>query len=162
MAQQRSLALGCALVVGGAGVLGGCSWFGDDEVPTESVSVFDASVGECFLAPETISAELTDLARVDCAQPHHQEAYAALDYVSPDGSEPPGYPGEAALKAFADGVCAEAFGDYVGVDYRDSALFFTYLMPSPRGWEQGEDQQVLCFVTTTGEQTTGSVRDSGR
>ena len=46
----------------------------------------------------------------------------------------------------------------MGVDYRDSELFFTYLLPSPRSWEQDEDRTTLCFVTTTdGAQLTQSV-----
>ena len=50
---------------------------------------------------------------------------------------------------------------YVGIDYLDSDLFFTYLVPSPRSWEQ-DDRQVLCMITTAGEPLRGSVKDSKR
>ena len=29
-------------------------------------------------------------------------------------------------------------------------MFFTYLIPSARGWEQNKDRSVVCFITTTG------------
>ena len=64
------------------------------------------------------------------------------------------------LKDFADGSCAAEFAAYVGVDYRDSSLFFTYLLPSARSWEQGDDRAVTCFITTTGAPLSESVRDS--
>ena len=91
--------------------------------------------------------------------PHEQEAYALATYTEPGTDEPSKtFPGEAALKSFADGTCAQEYADYVGVDYRDSELFFTYLLPSPRSWEQDEDRTTLCFVTTTdGAQLTQSV-----
>jgi hypothetical protein len=36
----------------------------------------------------------------------------------------------------------------------------TYLLPSARSWQQGEDRSVLCFVTTTGDPLTNSVKGS--
>lgn len=72
------------------------------------------------------------------------------------------YPGEDVLSKFADGTCAQRFGEYVGVDYLDSKLFFTYLLPSARSWEQAADRNVLCFVTTTGGKLTKSVKGTKR
>ena len=145
-----------ALAVAVLALAAGCSLFGGDDDGGTSVGVTDVAVGECYRAPAEVTAELTELERVDCAEPHEQEAYANLE-ATPGGEEPATYPGEAELKAFADGSCAEAFADYVGVDYRDSALYFTYLLPTARGWEAG-DHEVTCFITTTGEQLTGSVQ----
>ena len=154
----------------GAGVLGvvvalavsGCSWFGGDGTKSTSTSVFDVAVGDCFLAPEKITVQLTDLSKVDCATPHQQESYALPVYTDPGTDKTPTtFPGDAALKSFADGSCAQEFQDYVGVDYRDSSLFFTYLVPSARSWEQNEDHTVICFVTTTGQTLTSSVQGTG-
>lgn len=144
-------------VVATVALLGGCSLLGDDDGAT-AVSVFDVQPGDCFLAPTEITVELTDLRTVDCTEPHEQEAYAVVPFTLPGGQDPDGYPGEAALKDFADGVCIERFAEYVGVDYRDSELFYTFLLPSARGWEQGKDRSVTCFITTTGDQMTSSVR----
>lgn len=147
-----------AVVLACLTALTGCSLFGVD-TPGETVSVFEIRPGDCFRAPAEITAELTDLARVDCTEPHEQEAYALVEYTPPFGVADL-YPGDAALKDFADGACAAEFAEYVGVDYRDSQLFFTYLLPSARGWEQGNDRSILCFITTTGEQLTASVAGS--
>ncbi|MPV87294.1 hypothetical protein GB882_01330 [Georgenia ruanii] len=136
-------------------MLTGCALFDREE---RSVSVFDAEPGDCFLVPEEITAELTELRQVDCGRPHQQEAYAVVDYTPTEGAQ--GYPGDAVLKDFADGSCAAEFAPYVGADYRDSTLFFTYLLPSARSWEQGDDRAVTCFITTTGAPLAESVRDS--
>lgn len=153
---RRALAL-----TGVVALVGGCSVF-DRGDGSQAVSVFEVEVGQCFRAPEGITVELTELPSVDCSEPHEQEAYALVDYTDP-GSDttPEDFPGEAALKTFADGACAERFADYVGVDYRDSELFFTYLVPSARSWQQNDDRTTLCFVTTTGTQLTRSVAGTG-
>lgn len=144
-----------------AATLTACSWvsglFGDDDgVKSEDVGVFDIQVGDCFLAPPEVNIELADLNRVDCADPHHQEMYAVVTY----DNAPAEYPGNAELDRFANGACAEQFGVYVGIAYPDSSLWMTYLLPSPRSWQQAKDRSVLCFVTTTGSELTSSVKGS--
>jgi hypothetical protein len=133
-------------------LLAGCS-SGDD---ASGASVMDVKVGQCFLAPGRIEDQIKDVERVDCAKPHAQEAYATPTYDAADGSGD-AFPGDDALDRFAEGSCAEKFGAYVGVDYLDSSLFFTYLAPSARSWQQ-DDRTVLCFVTTTGAPLVGSVK----
>ncbi|WP_426594374.1 septum formation family protein [Cellulomonas sp. McL0617] len=141
----------------------GCSFFGHGDDKSTAVSVFDVKVGDCFLAPAPPpKAELTDLHRVTCSTPHQQESYALLPYKDPaTGKAPDEFPGAAALKSFADGNCAQEFQGYVGADYRDSSLYFTYLVPSPRSWAQDDDFTVLCFITTTGQTLTKSVKGTG-
>lgn len=141
----------------------GCGLFGSEE-RGELTGVLELAVGDCLLAAQEVQTEIQDVRVVDCAEPHEQEVYAIEPYVGADGATPEDYPGEAALTSFAEGRCLEAFAGYVGVDYRDSSLFFTYLLPSPRGWQgagQTEDRSVVCVVTTTGEQLTQSVRGTG-
>jgi hypothetical protein len=143
----------------------GCGWikglFGDDDkTKGDSVSVFDVQIGQCFTAQTDVRVELSELNAIACDQPHQQEAYAKIDYVAPNGGDSSIYPGDSALAAFAKGACAESFTDYVGVSYLDSRLFFTYLLPSARGWEQEEDRTVLCFITATDRQLTQSVKGS--
>jgi hypothetical protein len=136
--------------------LAGCS--GDDG--GEQASVFSAEPGQCFLAPEEVEAQISDLERVDCGEAHDHEAYAVVAYTSPDPeADPDEFPGDEALTNFADGACAERFGEYVGVDYLDSDLFFTYLLPSPRSWQE-DDRSVLCLVTAAGGDLVGSVEGS--
>lgn len=152
----------------GAGVLaaavtlvaGGCT-LGHHGTDTSATSVFDVKPGDCFVVPKDITVELTELSKVACNQPHQQEAYALVPYADASGAtDPSAFPGDAALKTFADGACAAQYEGYVGVDYRDSSLYFTYLNPSARSWQQDDDRTTICFVTTTGQQLTKSVRGS--
>lgn len=141
----------------------GCGWFGNDDSSGSSASVFSVKPGQCFRAPEKVKAELASLTRTECTQPHTQEAYAIIGYTGPSTStatSSAAYPGNDVLTKFAQGACAQRFRDYVGIDYLDSSLYFTYLLPSARGWEQGRDRNVICFVTTTGSQLTASVKGS--
>ena len=46
-------------------------------------------------------------------------------------------------------------------DYLDSALFYTYLLPSARSWED-DDRSIICFVTSAGEPLQGSAKGSKR
>lgn len=137
----------------------GC-WIGGSKSKSKQISVFDIKPGDCFEAPGQVKAELTKLSSVPCGTAHTQEAYAKIAYRAKDGSAVSAYPGDALLKSFADGACAQEFAGYVGTDYLDSSLFFTYLLPSARGWEQQQDRNVVCFVTTTGKTLTSSVKGS--
>lgn len=141
------------------GLLSGCSGSGADD-DAQAVSIFDMGPGDCFLPPAEILTELPDLNRVPCSVEHFQEIYAVVPFGAPDGSAGTSYPGVAALESFADGACAEAFADYVGVSYLDSTLDFTRFIPSARGWEQGGDRDTTCVVFTTGAPLTASVAGS--
>lgn len=142
------------------------SWFGsDDPAKPTSVSVFDVAIGDCFTAPKDVAAELSNLSKVPCSVDHQQELYATVDYTPPStttAAAQPGdsYPGDAVLDTYAQGACAEAFTGYIGIAYPDSGLWMTYLLPSARSWQSGEDRQILCFVTTTGSPLTKSVKGS--
>ena len=48
------------------------------------------------------------------------------------------------------------------MSYLDSKLFYTYLLPSARSWNDGDDRKVVCIVTTTGEELQTSVKGSQR
>jgi len=153
-------ALGCAL----AAVLlltTGCS-FRHSKSDAHSVSAFDLKPGDCLLAPSTVKQEISKLQVVPCTKPHVQEAYAIVKYDQSGSDNGAPYPGETTLSTFAEGACGQRYETYVGVAYQDSALFFTYLLPSARSWQDGDDRDVICFVTTTGEQLTASVKGSRR
>ena len=135
----------------------------------DGTSVFKVKVGECFASPSEVKAQISDIKKVPCSQPHGKEAYAAAVYA-PSGAASTGssntsstssgdFPGNDALAAFAQGACAQRFTSYVGVSYLDSSLFFTYLAPSARSW-QDDDRTVLCFITSDGRPLKGSVKGS--
>lgn len=138
------------------------------DVP-HNISVFAVRPGQCFEAPTSVKVQLSQLKMTPCSKPHTQEAYAVVKYES-SGAGPTvastgvslgsSYPGSDVLTTFAQGVCAQRYSSYVGVDYLDSKLFFTYLLPSARSWTQADDRNVICFVTTTGATLTTSVKGS--
>jgi hypothetical protein len=145
-------------------LLSGCGLFGQDK-PGKDISTLDIAVGQCFTPPTTVKAELSTLRALPCDVEHTQEAYAVVPYsTSGDGKAKPDeqYPGSDVLTAFADSTCAQRYADYVGVPYTDSSLYFTYLLPSARGWESEDDRSIVCLVTTTGEKLTSTVKNSKR
>jgi len=151
-----------AAAVAGSVLLSGCSWVkgvfgGDDSVGTE-ISVFDVVPGQCFNPPAEVKAELATLITVPCDTEHIQEAIGKVAFVPPDGTEVGGFPGGPALTAFAHKACQAAFADYVGVIFQNSTLFYTFLLPSARSWEQDGDRNVVCFVSTSGAKLTASVK----
>ena len=97
-----------------------------------------SSPGQCFAAQQKLQAEIATLDAIPCDGPHRQEAYAIVAYQPPAGVAGRCFPGRRDLKSYADAKCAEQFQSYVGISYLDSSLFFTYLLPSARGWEQYE------------------------
>ncbi|MET0524665.1 MAG: septum formation family protein [Nocardioides sp.] len=151
-------ALAVALVVP---LLGGCSFFGGDDDEAAGVSVFSIEPGQCFEGQAEVKAQLDELAEVDCAEDHAQESYAVVEYQAEGDEDADTYPGDDALAKFANGACAGEYGKYVGVDYLDSELFYTYLLPSARSWED-DDRSVICFVTSAGEPLQGSVKGTKR
>jgi hypothetical protein len=164
---RRALAL--ALAAPATCALAAC---GGSSGGSHAVSVFSVKPGQCFVAPGTVRVQLSKLTATPCSKPHTQEAYALIPYVAAGGSSAAqpsavasltsSYPGDDVLTTFAQGSCAQRFGSYVGVDYLDSSLYFTYLLPSARSWEQDDDRTVICFVTTTGAKLTSSVKGSKR
>lgn len=149
--------LATALVVTAA-LASGCGLFGDDE-DADKTAVYDIEPGQCFLGPSEVKAQIEDLETVSCDKPHDREAYAVVPYEPREGESSDQFPGDEQLTTFAQGACAAEFETYVGVDYADSEYFFTYLLPSPRSWED-DDRDVLCLVIGTGEPLTESVKGS--
>lgn len=160
MSTGRRGATALLAAVCASAAVSGCGFFGDDDAEGESVSVFDVAPGDCLVAPEEVEAQLDSLQRVPCDEPHGLEFYASVPFRAAEGEDGSTYPGNEELTTFAQSACAQEFAPYVGLDYRDSSLYFTYLLPSARSWEQSEDRNILCFVTTAGEQLTASAEGS--
>jgi hypothetical protein len=130
------------------------------------VSVFDLRIGDCVETGEELEVDVASLRGVPCAQTHTHEVFGVVDLESvasddddrfADGAA---YPGEGPLEDEAKRVCVDEFASYVGVDYADSSLFFTYLVPSVRSWQEDDDRDVVCLAMRSGEPMQGSVRGS--
>jgi hypothetical protein len=119
------------------------------------VSVFDVQVGDCLNPGSELGVEIVNIKAVPCSEPHTHEVFALPDF--PD-DESDTYPGEAKLRLFANASCLEAFGNYTGTDYLDSKLFFSYLQPSIKSWQEGDDRRIVCVIVSTGKEVTGSAK----
>lgn len=119
-----------------------------------SGNVFSLAVGTCFDDPSDFS-EVSNVPEVDCAEPHDNEVYYLFDL--PDGS----FPGSNAVDTAADEGCFEAFQPFVGTEYVNSILWYSYLTPTSGSWDAG-DREVVCFLWHGElEKLEGSMRGSG-
>jgi hypothetical protein len=125
------------------------------------VSVFELLAGDCLSPPEEVQAGIEEVTLVPCADPHTQEVFETLDYEPAEEGDDD-FPGDSELDTFAQAACLDPFADYVGVDYIDSSLFITYLLPTVRSWNEEGDREVVCIAQTTGEQLQGSIEGSER
>lgn len=151
------------LVLLSGGLVSGCSvpW-----ADTSAVSVMEVKEpGRCFRSPDQDLALRVDemdypqvaaIRQTDCDEPHELETLGAVGYPLP-GTDAD-YPGENALKVYAMGVCCTEFTTYLNIDYRRSVYEYTYLVPSPRSWTDGDDRDVICFATTSQKTLSRSVK----
>jgi hypothetical protein len=158
----RTLAI--ATVAAASLALSGCSLLGNivgggatppPSTDPSSVDVFTLNVGDCLLDDKTSGDQITDVPRIDCSQPHNSEAYASV--TMDDGP----FPGSTAVddKAVAD--CKAKFNTFVGLDYDQSQLNFTYYYPTEASWAQG-DREILCLAVDPAGQVTGSLKNARR
>lgn len=102
-------------------------------------NVFSLAVGDCFDDPSESAGEISDVAIVDCTEPHDNEVFHVIDVA--DGT----FPGDAALAEQAQAECLPAFEAYVGTTYEESALDVFPITPTAGSWEAG-DRQVVCAL----------------
>jgi Septum formation len=152
-------AAGLGLVGAGVAGIGGK----DDTVRNDQgevveggeVGAFRIRLGDCLLAMP--GEQFESASAVPCDQPHAAEVYEAFNMA--DGT----FPGDAPISAEADRRCGAAFEPFVGVAFEDSEFDVAYTFPTPESWEQLDDREVLCLLTTTsGAPTSGSARGAGR
>jgi hypothetical protein len=103
------------------------------------LSVYDLRAGDCLNPPDRVDNELVMVDVLPCADRHTQEVVAVKTIDSKD------YPGDDEVRKTAEQLCVKPFGDYIGVDYVDSGLYLTYLLPSLRSWDDG-DKDVTCIA----------------
>jgi hypothetical protein len=125
------------------------------------VSVYELLEGDCLSPPDEVQAGLEQVRVVPCAEPHTQEVFATIDYEAPDEDDDD-FPGDSEVQAYADAQCLDPFTDYVGIDYLDSSLFLTYLVPTVVSWNEEGDREIVCIAQTTGETMQGSIEGSER
>jgi hypothetical protein len=125
-----------------------------DEQPVLEVAT-NAAEPVCMQVDEHLPAEVETLPIVDCADPHTHEIYATV--TSPEDV----FPGVDALGDFAQVECLGAFEPFVGTSPFDSALSYTWLVPTLQSWNDEDDREVLCvLMNRDGAPLTGTMRDA--
>ncbi|WP_017538668.1 septum formation family protein [Nocardiopsis halophila] len=120
----------------------------------EDVAAFDISVGDC-LNDETLEGEVSEVPKVDCAQPHDSEVYAATVSSEPE------WPGEQGILDEAQEFCQEEFASFIGVPFDQQTDYeFSFYTPT-RGAFEDLDRDISCVVFEPGAQTTGTLRGAG-
>ena len=103
------------------------------------------AVGDCFntdqFAPG-VSIDRHGVHLVACTDPHQHEVYAIEGNSDPTGGP---FPGDVAMRAFADDVCLADFEPALGVGYRESSLDFATITPDEASWKAGA-RAVICAV----------------
>jgi Septum formation/Protein of unknown function (DUF2510) len=120
-----------------------------------AVDVFDLKVGDCLADSVPRGEEVSSVQSVPCSEPHSEEVYAAV--TLPEGD----FPGEEAVSAQADELCAAEFESFVGLPYEESVLYLSYLTPTKESWSEG-DREVVCSVYDPDGDTTGTLADANR
>jgi hypothetical protein len=129
-----------------------------DEPTNEPVLDVTTGAGEpvCMLVTENLPPEVEELPIIGCDVPHTHEIYATIVYDEKDV-----YPGVEELSTFAELRCLQAFEPFVGRSAFDSQLSYTWLVPSLEGWNNEDDDEVLCVLTERdGAELTSSMRSS--
>lgn len=123
---------------------------------TGQLSVFDLQIGDCIVFDDVPDATVDEVTVTPCDEPHQSEVYAIVEVDDLDA-----YPGERELSNRAELECLAPFDDYVGIELAESTLFFTYLVPTVRSWQEDQDREVLCLIVAAGRVLEGSVAGSG-
>ena len=72
------------------------------------------------------------------------------------------WPGVDRADEMADAGCLERFREAIGVDYEDSVLVITTLIPTEASWEQRKDREVICIAYHFDwDKLTGTVLNRG-
>jgi putative regulator of septum formation len=90
---------------------------------------------------DELTAEVAELPVIDCTKPHTHEIFATVQ-----NTVDAVYPGMAALEQFAETNCYKQFEPYVGIDWPDSSLFVTWIVPSLGSWNDEDDRAVMCVL----------------
>ena len=120
----------------------------------EETSVFDLEEGDCFGAA---GEQVESVNVVDCEEPHIYEVYALVDYETEDDA----YPGQEAVRSYADEQCEAQFEGFVGIDYESSRWYITSVTPSEETWADGDREIVCALNLEDNSEVTGSAEDSG-
>jgi len=111
------------------------------------------AIGDCLTGVLDAGA-YGEVSTVGCDAEHEGEVYSLRTATLTDFSY-------ADIIAEAQSVCRDDFAAYVGIDYTQSQLFYTFLAPSEQTWNDG-DRAIVCLVKTLEDSSTGSLKGAAR
>jgi len=122
----------------------------------DDTSVFNLEVGDCFNDDPAASDVVSDVATVDCAEPHDNEIYFQFSMTES------AFPGREATIQAAGNRCLDEFDAFVGKSYETSDLEIFPITPTAESWEQG-DRIVYCAIYALDlSKLTGTMRGANR
>lgn len=117
------------------------------------LGAFKVRIGDCFNVP--VEELVMSLEAIPCDQPHDAEAYATFVQAGTD------YPGEEAVTEASTWGCYDRYEAFVGIPWDDSQLDYWFLEPTVESWEENDDREVTCALTSyDGAKLTGSMQGS--
>ncbi|HET6744548.1 MAG TPA: septum formation family protein [Candidatus Limnocylindria bacterium] len=120
------------------------------------MQVQDLRVGDCFDLKDPDAVEVAEVEAKPCTNPHEYELFHVANM--PDGE----FPADPVVTTFVEAECVTAFSQYVGIDYQQSALYFSWFAPSDETWSDG-DRAVQCAAyDPENTELTSSVRNAAR
>ncbi|MDJ0334588.1 septum formation family protein [Salinibacterium sp. G-O1] len=151
----RIRALALFTIAAATVALTGCSLLGGGNDATDggegtNTDVFTIQVGDC-LNDGDVTGEVSEVKVIDCDAEHDSEAYKSIKMTDDE------FPGETAVDDMAISECKSAFSAFVGIDYDDSSLDFSYYYPTESSWAQG-DREILCLVVDPEGKIAGSLK----
>ena len=131
---------------------------GDPDLSDAPFVPLDLAIGTCFDDPDADVELVTpdDIPVVECDSPHANEVFDSIDMGEGE------FPGATDVQAQAEILCLDAFEAYVGVEYTDTVLDFSWYFPTAESWMIG-GTNIICFAYRTDlSSIEGSVEGAGR
>ena len=120
----------------------------------------DLETGQCFDPIEDSRVDELAVWVLDCELPHTHEVYDVVTYEGEGAGPGTSYPGVATVQDWAEQTCFDRFEDFVGVRWTMSELDIEVWWPSEDSWARA-DRSVICTVMSdSGDQLSGTRRDS--
>ena len=120
-------------------------------------SVENAEVGECIADLDDLGLIVTERPESDCDEDHAAEVIHLFEHEGDDDD----FPGSSELEEEAAEECeGDAFEDYTGTDFEESAISILYLTPTESGWGDG-DRETICLGTLRSETVDVSFEGNG-
>ncbi|MFT6973301.1 MAG: hypothetical protein ACJAV4_000523 [Pontimonas sp.] len=120
------------------------------------VSILSLNLGDCVLDPALPAGSDEAVVKVvKCSEPHDWELFAKLSLTEAR------YPGTSNVIAQGEDRCQSSFGNFIGVNFSESSLEFTFYYPTPSSWVDG-DRSIYCMAFDPGLRTTGSLLGANR